>query len=153
VLIEAQDHRRGARHLCVGLSIADGLVYGTCRQRKRCVDFQTFVQEVIIPEALRRKIQAVLFILENGTTYAPKQRESWLREQTGMWDLRLHFQALWLPPNVSWLDQIDIWFSMLQRTTCTAHSRCLYDGLRGVSQRVSRLFPPGGHTHHVDLSR
>jgi transposase len=114
-LHEARYHRRGARHLFAGLSIADGKVYGTCRQRKCFVDFQTFVQQVILPEALRRGVQNVIFILDNGTTHAPKQLEDWLQAQAGVCDLRLHFQVHWLPPNASWLDQIEIWFSILQR--------------------------------------
>jgi hypothetical protein len=112
---EARYHRRGARHLFAGLSVADGKVYGTCRQRKRFVDFQAFVQQEIIPEALRRQVQTVTFILDNGTTHAPKQLEGWLRKQEEVCDGQLHFQVHWLPPNASWLDQIEIWFSLLQR--------------------------------------
>lgn len=115
LLHEARYHRRGACHLFAGLSVADGLVYGTCRRRKCFVDFQTFLHQVIIPEALRRKVQTVTFILDNGTTHAPKQLERWLREQEAACDGHLHFQVLWLPPNASWLDQIEIWFSLLQR--------------------------------------
>ena len=95
--------------------MADGQIYGTCRQRKCFVDFQAFVQHEIIPEALRRQVQTVTFILDNGTTHAPKQLEGWLREQERDCQGRLHFQVLWLPPNASWLDQIEIWFSVLQR--------------------------------------
>ncbi|GAC1408743.1 MAG: hypothetical protein NVSMB49_28780 [Ktedonobacteraceae bacterium] len=115
MLHEARYHRHGARHLFAGLSVADGKVYGTCRQRKCFVDFQAFVQQSIIPEALRRQVQTVTFILDNGTTHAPKQLESWLRSQEQVYDERLHFQVYWLPPNASWLDQIEIWFSLLQR--------------------------------------
>jgi DDE superfamily endonuclease len=115
ILHEARYHRRGARHLFAGLSIADGLVYGTCRQRKCFVDFQGFLEQEIIPEALRRQVQTVTFILDNGTTHAPKQLEGWLREQERACEDRLHFQVHWLPPNASWLDQIEIWFSVLQR--------------------------------------
>jgi len=115
LLHEARYHRRGARHLFVGLSVADGEVYGTCRQRKCFVDFQAFVQQHIIPEALRRRVHTVTLILDNGTTHAPKQLEGWLREQERACDERLHFQVLWLPTNASWLDQIEIWFSVLQR--------------------------------------
>jgi DDE superfamily endonuclease len=115
VLHEARYHRRGACHLFAGLSVADGQVYGTCRQRKCFVDFQAFVQQEIIPEARRRKVQTVIFILDNGTTHAPKQLEGWLREQELAYDGQLHFQVLWLPLNASWLDQIEIWFSVLQR--------------------------------------
>ena len=112
---EARYHRRGARHLFAGLSIADGKVYGMCRQRKCFADFQAFVQQEIIPEALRRQMQTVTFILDNGTTHAPKQLEKWLRSQEQACEGRLHFQVHWLPPNASWLDQIEIWFSVLQR--------------------------------------
>ena len=115
MLHEARYHRRGARHLFAGLSVADGKVYGTCRQRKCFVDFQAFVHQEIIPEALRRQVQTVTLILDNGTTHAPKQLDGWLREQEQAYDGRLHFQVLWLPPNASWLDQIEIWFSLLQR--------------------------------------
>jgi DDE superfamily endonuclease len=115
MLHEARYHRRGARHLFAGLCVADGQVYGTCRERKCFVDFQAFLQQVIIPEALGRKVQTVTFILDNGTTHAPKHLERWLPEQEVGWSERPHFQVLWLPTNASWLDQIEIWFSVLQR--------------------------------------
>ncbi len=89
--------------------------HNPCRRRKCFVDFQTFLQQEIIPEALRRQVHTVTFILDNGTTHAPKQLEGWLREQEHAGDERLHFQVLWLPANASWLDQIEIWFSLLQR--------------------------------------
>jgi hypothetical protein len=120
LLHEARYHRRGARHLFAGLSVADGQVYGTCRRRKCFADFQAFVQQVIIPEALRRKVHTLTFILDNGTTHAPKQLEGWLREQEQAWKERLHFQVHWLPPNASWLDQIEIWFRRLATQTVAA---------------------------------
>jgi transposase len=83
--------------------------------RKCFVDFQAFMQQEIIPEALRRQVHTVTLILDNGTTHAPKQLAGWLREQEAACEGRLHFQVYWLPPNASWLDQIEIWFSVLQR--------------------------------------
>lgn len=115
MLHEARYHRRGARHLFAGLSVADGKVYGLCRQRKCFVDFQAFLQQESIPEARRRRVHTVTLILDNGTTHAPKQLDGWLREQEAAYSGQLHFQVLWLPPNASWLDQIEIWFSLLQR--------------------------------------
>ena len=108
-------HRRGARHLFAGLSVADGRVYGTCRTRKCFVDFQAFVQQIIVPEAVRRKVKTVALILDNGTTHAPKQLQGWLAQLEASLPQPLHFQVYWLPPNASWLDQIEIWFSILQR--------------------------------------
>jgi transposase len=115
MLHEARYHRRGARHLFAWLSVADGQVYGTCRERKCFVDFQAFLRQEIIPEALRRQVHTLTLILDNGTTHAPKQLEGWLREQERACAGRLHFQVHWLPPNASWLDQIEICFSVLQR--------------------------------------
>jgi hypothetical protein len=114
-LHESRSHRRGARNLFAGLSVADGQVYGTCRARKCFADFQAFVQQQIIPEALRRRVQTVTLILDNGTTHAPKQLEGWLGEQERACGGQLRFQVCWLPPNASWLDQLEIWFSVLQR--------------------------------------
>ena len=115
MLHEARSHRRGARHLFAGLSVADGPVYGICRQRKCFVEFQAFVQQEIIPQALRRQVHTVSLMLDNGTTHAPKQLEGWLREQEQADEGRLHVQVHWLPPNASWLDQLESWFSLLQR--------------------------------------
>lgn len=94
--------RRRALHLFAALSVADGQVYGQGRLRKRFVDFQAFLLEVVIPEALRRGVHTVALILDNGPTHAPKQLESWLQTQmeTQQWPLTIH--VYWLPTNASW---------------------------------------------------
>ena len=107
--------RQGALHLFGALSVADGKVYGKCRLRKRFVDFQAFLLGTVIPEALARGVHTLALILDNSTTHAPKQLERWLQEQLGCHGWTLHIQVYWLPTNASWLDQIEIWFSILQR--------------------------------------
>jgi hypothetical protein len=113
--VEHRYERKGALHLFAGLSVADGQVYGQCRSRKRFIDFQTFLLETIIPEALRRGVGNLSLVLDNAPTHAPKQLQTWLqtqRESRG-WPFTIH--VYWLPKNASWLDQIEIWFSILQR--------------------------------------
>ncbi len=107
--------RKGALHLFAALSVADGKVYGMPRLRKRFVDFQAFLRGKVIPEALARGVHTIALILDNGTTHAPKRLERWLEEQieANGWELKI--QIYWLPANASWLDQIEIWFSILQR--------------------------------------
>jgi hypothetical protein len=107
--------RRGARHLFAGLSVGDGQVVGACRTRKRFGEFQSFITEVLVPEAKRRGVQRVSLILDNGPTHAPKQLERWLQQQAVEQGWSVTFQVYWLPTNASWLDQIEIWFSLLQR--------------------------------------
>jgi len=107
--------RKGALNLFSALSVADGKVYGMCRLRKRFVDFQAFLLGTVIPEALARGVHTVALILDNSTTHAPKQLERWLKEQIKVNGWALNIQVYWLPTNASWLDQIEIWFSILQR--------------------------------------
>jgi len=107
--------RKGALNLFAALSVADGKVYGRCRLRKRFVDFQAFLLATVIPEALARGVHTVALIIDNSTTHAPKQLERWLEEQIAAHGWALNIQVYWLPVNASWLDQIEIWFSILQR--------------------------------------
>ena len=69
----------------------------------------------MVPEAQRRAIETIALIVDNGTTHAPKQLESWLGEQAAKQEWGVRFKVYWLPTNASWLDQIEIWFSILQR--------------------------------------
>ena len=107
--------RKGALNLFAGLSVADGYKYGQTFMRKRFVDFQQFLLQTIIPEALRRGVHTIKLILDNSTTHAPKQLEGWLQQQIQANDWPLTIELYWLPTNASWLDQIEIWFSVLQR--------------------------------------
>ena len=108
-------HRRGAVHLMAAFSVADGLVYGQCHPRKRFVDFRSFLETVVIAEAHRRGVQTIALVLDNGPTHASKQLPSWVSELARTSQGKLTMQLYWLPVNASWLDQIEIWFSLLQR--------------------------------------
>lgn len=119
VHVASRYKRQGALQLFAGLSVADGHKYGQTSERKRFVDFQTFLLQVIIPEALCRGVHTLLLILDNGTTHAPKQLEAWLQEQARCHEWPLTFKVYWLPVNASWLDQIELWFSVLQRKVLT----------------------------------
>ena len=45
----------------------------------------------------------------------PEQLQRWLDEQCALIGWALSVQVFWLLANASWLDQIEIWFSILQR--------------------------------------
>lgn len=111
--------RHGALQLFAALSVADGRKYARIAERKRFVDFQAFFKEVIFPEALCRQVQTLILILDNGPTHAPKQLAHWLEEQVRMNQWAFTIKVYWLPVNASWLDQIEIWFSVLQRKLLT----------------------------------
>jgi transposase len=108
-------HRRGALHLMAALSVADGLVYGQCHPRKRFVDFRSFLETVVVAEAQGRGVQTIALVLDNGPTHASKQLPQWVQDLAMTSEGKLTMQLYWLPTNASWLDQIEIWFSVLQR--------------------------------------
>ena len=68
-----------------------------------------------MPEALRRQVSTLALIMDNSTTHAPKQLEAWLQQLIIEQQWPVAIQIYWLPKNASWLDQIEIWFSILQR--------------------------------------
>jgi transposase len=113
--IAARYERRGAVQLFAGLSVPDGQACGCCRERRCFVDFQAFILDVLVPEAVRRGVCRICLILDNGPTHAPKQLEAWLAEQQARHHWPFQIKLFWLPKYASWLDQVEIWFSILQR--------------------------------------
>ena len=133
-LQESRYERRGALNLFAALSVADGKVAGVFRDRKRFVDFQSTIQQMIIPEALDRGVHTVELILDNGTTHAPKQLERWLEHLPEVEVGKLTFHVMWLPTNASWLDQIEIWFSILQRQRLQPNH---FESLQALEQAIA----------------
>jgi transposase len=122
-------HRHGALHLMAALSVADGLVYGQCHTRKRFVDFRTFLETIVLPEAKTRGVQKNALVLDNGSTHASKQLSQWVKELEIRSNGKLTMQLYWLPTNASWLDQLEIWFSLLQRKVLQPNHFSILDEL------------------------
>lgn len=106
--------RKGVLNLFAGLLVHTGETMACCLQRKRFVEFQTFLQ-MIFHSLWTKRIQVLHLILDNGSTHAPKQIRGWVRSLKLPFKVRIH----WLPVNASWLDQVEIIFSPLQRKVLT----------------------------------
>lgn len=122
VHVASRYKRQGALHLFAALSVAEGLIYGCCRDSKKFVDFQAFVLEVLVPEAIQREVRHIYLILDNGSTHAPKQLQAWLTQKQLEAGWPFTIEPMWLPKYASWLDQIEIWFSILQRKLLTPNN-------------------------------
>jgi transposase len=131
--VAARYIRRGAVQLFAALSVADGLVYGCCRAQRCFADFQAFFLEIVVPEALQRGVREIRLILDNGSTHAPKQLENWLAQQQIEHNWTFIVQVVWLPKYASWLDQIEIWFSILQRKVLTPNH---FQDITALTQRI-----------------
>jgi hypothetical protein len=81
------------------------------------------------------------------------QLEGWLREQEQGCCGQLHFQVLWLPANASWLDQIEIWLSLLQRKLLQPNHFVSTQDLEQATSRVYHLLQPDSQTDQLDLYR
>jgi DDE superfamily endonuclease len=122
-------HRHGVLHLMAALSVADGLVYGQCHPRKRFIDFRSFLETVVVAEAQHRRVQTIALVLDNGPTHASRQLPRWVQELATRSEGKLTMQLYWLPTNASWLDQLEIWFSLLQRKLLQPNHFCSLDEL------------------------
>jgi len=106
--------RMGALQLFCALVVASGLTFTQTRATKKFVDFKAFLQ-AFFQSALCAGIKVLHLILDNGPTHAPKQLGAWLASLELAFEVRIY----WLPKYASWLDQVEIIFSKVQRDLLT----------------------------------
>lgn len=106
--------RLGITNLFAALLVHTGETLARFFERKRFVDFQEYLR-MIFASLWTREIKVLHFVLDNGPTHAPKQLEAWIAGLDLPFEVRVH----WLPIHASWLDQVEIVFSPLQRKVLT----------------------------------
>jgi len=106
--------RMGAVQLFCALVVASGVTFARTRGGKKFTDFKAFLLE-LLQSALCAGLKVVHLILDNGSTHAPKQLGPWIASL----DLSLAVKIYWLPTHASWLDQVEIIFSKVQRDVLT----------------------------------
>src|ERR671910_3559965 len=97
--------RRGTTTLFAALDLATGQIKVKHTKRRRRAEFLDFMNEVVA-DAPDREVHV---ILDNLSTHKPK-RDAWLARHQ---NVHFHFT----PPHASWLNQVEIWFSILARST------------------------------------
>lgn len=102
--------RHGTTTLFAALNIATGQVTGRQYKRRRRVEFLDFMNQ-IVAEHPGREIHV---ILDNLNTHKPKD-DRWLKRHP---NVHFHFT----PTKASWLNQIEIWFSILSAKALTGTS-------------------------------
>ena len=130
--------RKGAVQLFAGLLVHRGETLARCFERKRFREFQVFLR-MLFASLWCKRIRGVHLILDNGSTHAPKQLAVWLRSLGLRFDVRLH----WLPVHASWLDQIEIVFSVLQRKVLMPND---FGSPRHVERRILTFFAERNRT-------
>jgi transposase len=106
VRVEHEYTRKGALNLFAGFDTRTGKVSATTAERKRQVEFMAFLEHV--DRALAPDITLVHVILDNVRMHKGKQVQAWLAKHPRF---LFHFP----PVHCSWMNQVEQWFSILQR--------------------------------------
>ena len=93
--------RHGTSTLFAALEVATGKVTAAHYHRRRRVEFLDFMNKVAAAHAGKE----IHVVLDNLSTHKPK-RDLWLKRHP---NVHFHFT----PTHASWLNQIEIWFSIL----------------------------------------
>src|SRR6476660_1063421 len=94
--------RNGTSTLFAAFEVATGKVTASHKNRRRRVEFLDFMNDIVAdhPDT------AIHVILDNLNTHKPKN-DRWLKRHP---DVHFHFT----PTRASWLNQVEIWFSILE---------------------------------------
>ena len=119
--------RHGTLNLFAALEVGTGQVKTKFTDLKKRADFQSFLEGVIAEQPADKDIHV---ILDNYSTH--KKNDDWLAKFEGR--VRFHFT----PTSASWLNQIEIVFSLLQRKALNGASFKNKDQLRDAIEAFIR---------------
>lgn len=95
--------RNGTTTLFAAFEVATGKVSAAHKNRRRRIEFLDFMNDVVAAYPGRE----LHIILDNLNTHKPKN-DRWLKRHP---NVRFHFT----PTRASWLNQVEIWFSILEK--------------------------------------
>jgi transposase len=119
--------RHGTLNLFAALEVGTGQVKTKFTEYKKREDFRSFLDDVLADQPPDKEIHVVL------DNYSPhKRNEDWLAKFDGR--VQFHFT----PTSASWLNQVEIVFSLLQRKTLNGGSFKTKDQLREAIEAFFR---------------
>lgn len=122
--VRGQSHeyrRHGTTTLFAALEVGLGKVIGMHAKRKRREEFLTFMDQLVAAYPG----QELHVVLDNFSTHKPKD-DVWLSRHP---NVHLHFT----PTHASWLNQVEVWFSILSRSALRGSS---FTSVQAVCRRI-----------------
>jgi hypothetical protein len=110
--IEAEYKRNGALQYLAAWDVHRGIVVGRCEKKTGIKPFGLLVDQVLEQEAYEEAMR-LFFIVDNGSSH---------RGQTSVKRMHRHDKRIILvhtPIHASWLNQVEIYFSIIQRKVLT----------------------------------
>jgi transposase len=103
---EHEYKRAGALNLFAAFDTRSGQVYGHCDDRKRQREFIDFLEA--LDREIDEQISTIHLVCDNVSTHHGQEVRTWLAKHT-------RFVMHFTPVHCSWMNQVEQWFSILQR--------------------------------------
>jgi DDE superfamily endonuclease len=103
---EHEYRRAGALNLFAAFDTRSGKVYGHCYDRKRQREFIAFLEA--LDTELDTTIRTIHLVCDNVSTHHGKEVRQWFAKHP-------RFIVHFTPVHCSWMNQVEQWFSILQR--------------------------------------
>jgi transposase len=103
---EHEYKRSGALNLFAAFDTRSGTVYGQCYPRKRQQEFIAFLEQ--LDREIAEDITTIHLICDNVSTHHGREVCQWLVKHP-------RFVVHFTPVHCSWMNQVEQWFSILQR--------------------------------------
>ena len=104
--VEHEYSRCGALNLFAAFDTRRGHVYARTAERKRQVEFIAFLEQ--LDREIACPITTIHIVLDNLRMHKGKQVQAWLAKHP-------RFVFHYPPVHCSWMNQVEQWFSILQR--------------------------------------
>ena len=127
--VEHEYERRGAWAYLAALDVHRAKILGRVERSNGIVPFNRLVEQVMSREPYKSAYR-VFWIVDQGSSHRPTTFPSRLRE------FFRNARAVHLPVHASWLNQAEIYFSILQRKALTPND---FSGLDAVRDRIDRF--------------
>jgi DDE superfamily endonuclease len=125
-LVEFEYRRGGTLAYLAALDVHDARLFDRCEERTGIEPFGRLVEQVMGEEPYA-SARTVFWIVDNGSSHAGRAS---IERLEGRWpNLRLTH----LPIHASWLNQIELYFSIVQRKALTPND---FDSLAELEQRL-----------------
>ena len=121
--IESEYDRNGALQYLAAWDVHRGMIMGRCEPKTGIKPFGLLVEQVLEQEPYKDATR-LFFIVDNGSSH---------RGQTSVQRMRQHDQRIILvhtPVHASWLNQVEIYFSIIQRKVLTPNDFATLDAIR-----------------------
>ncbi len=123
-MVEHEYERKGALQLFAAFNTRTGEVVGLMRPRKRPLEFLELLET--IHARASRSVTVIHIVCYNASIHKGKLVQAWLKRHPRF---RMHFT----PVHCSWMNQVEQWFSILQRKRMSAPN---FADLEALEERI-----------------